>query len=243
MRLARWLFACATLAAGCAAPIPTQPPGTTAAPTPAAALTASASAEAPTATDFSSSELCPGGTGHGCRLAMGEHHSLGFGDGIAFALDGDWIADANETDVISLRTGLDTNPQILELVTGAPRFWSSTDPTGQAPLTDPGAARTQLAAQATAGFLKVTIVERPAVRVAGLDGVSFDVVATDTITLFDYPVTWYPPSVLGGGRTASILWYNDAGAPFVVSIESDSRTFDAFAERVQPILASIGFGD
>ncbi|HET7180890.1 MAG TPA: hypothetical protein VFI15_01520, partial [Candidatus Limnocylindrales bacterium] len=47
------------------------------------------------------SELCPGGTGHTCRLSAGEHSSLGFGDGISFTLDGDWIVRANETDVIS----------------------------------------------------------------------------------------------------------------------------------------------
>src|SRR4051794_22347223 len=124
VRLIPRLVACAVLLAACTTPSTTSQPATgpnAAEPNPTSVASATATVEVPAATDFSNSELCPGGTTHTCRVAAGEHHSGGFGDGIAFTLIGSWIVRANETDLISLETGDANNPQALELITGALR--------------------------------------------------------------------------------------------------------------------------
>jgi len=239
MRRAAAILASVLLLVGCNATGPTPLPAPTATastdPTPAPAATGF-----PTATDFFESELCPGGTGHTCRLEAGEHHSLGFGDGITFTLDDEWVVGANETDVISLEHGSATNPSVLELITGALRFETAT-PKVFEPVTDPERAEQRIAAIG-GDRGPVTVVGQPPLTVGGPPTTIFDVTTDKLQPLFWYPVTLHE-STLVPGRTARFMWLSWAGAPLIFSIESDTPTFDAFEDQVSPILASLEFGD
>ncbi|HET7182035.1 MAG TPA: hypothetical protein VFI15_07380, partial [Candidatus Limnocylindrales bacterium] len=186
------------------------------------------------------SELCPGGTGHTCRLSAGEHSSLGFGDGISFTLDGDWIVRANETDVISLESGVESNPSVLELITGALRFESSTPKTFH-PVTDPTEVQRRLQALVMNDTHPIVSV-RPGTTIGDAAALVFDVTTEHSLPLFWYPVTEHQSSLVSG-RTARFLWSTRDGAPFIVAIESDTRQLDTLVEQVRPILDSLEFGD
>ncbi|HJP88786.1 MAG TPA: hypothetical protein VJ850_07135 [Candidatus Limnocylindrales bacterium] len=235
MRLAARVLACAVLVAACGTPSPTVEPVTEPIPT-----TASTPTNAP-ATDFSSSELCPGGTGNVCRLAAGEHHSLGFGDGIAFTLRHGWTVRANESDVILLEHGDVTDPVVVGLMTGAPRILSwDPGPTPLATTTADDAIR--LFESFPDGYGSLAVQRRTSRPLAEGTATVFDVSTNENPVLLSFPVTerWW---TLHSGRDARFMWSWWAGAPFIVTLETDSGGVDDLDATVQPILDSLEFGD